>query len=61
VNKSRYNGYTHKRRPLQALTQTAIWYLEFFLHELVKLRHPAEGEMAVGEEHPVALCSGNES
>lgn len=33
-------------------------YQQFLLHQLVKLWHPAEGEMAVGQEHPVALGGG---
>lgn len=30
-------------------------YLQFFFHEFVKLWHPAEGEVTVGQEHPVTL------
>ena len=34
---------------------TYCTYLQFFFHEFVKLWHPAEGEVTVGQEHPVTL------
>ena len=38
-------------------TEVRVWLLglQLLLHNLVQLRHPAEGEVAVGQKHPVTL------
>ena len=38
----------------EAEVRMRVFYLEL-LYQFVKLRHPAEGQVTVGQEHPVTL------